>query len=82
MIYYTCNTYCFVYSPCVSGDTQLRPRWKWRDAVLGVCHGRRGNDKKLESSRFKLETVILSPRDRENKLFILRTVRTWFLQPR
>lgn len=42
------------YTP---GDTQLRPRWKWRDAELGVCRGRRGNDKELESTRIKLQTV-------------------------
>lgn len=53
-----------------SGDTQLRPRRKWRDAVLGVCHGRCGNDKKLESTRIKLQTVTLQG---QNKLFILHT---------
>lgn len=50
------------------GDTQLRSRRKWRDVVLGVCHRRRGNDKKLESTRIKLQTVTLQG---QNKLFIL-----------
>jgi len=36
---------CFIL-----GDTQLRPRRKWRDAVLGVRHGCRGDDKKLKST--------------------------------
>lgn len=51
----SCNG-CFVF--CTPpGDTQLRPRREWRDAVLGVRLGRRGNDKKLQSGRIKLETV-------------------------
>lgn len=48
---------CLFRALYISGDTQLRPRRKWRDAVLGVRHGRRRDDKKLESARIKLQTV-------------------------